>query len=105
VRLPQKLIDLVREHIETYDQLRTLVLIGRHPDREWTATSVEAALSLHSGQGQELLDHLIKSGFLVRLQNRGSDTFRCRPDLALPLRRLTTPTFDGLDAGGHGHGQ
>lgn len=99
MRLPQELVNLVREHIETYEQLQVVVLIGRHPSRDWRAVSVEAALALPSGTGQKLLDHLARSGFLVRSHAGGGEVFRCHPDLALSLTRLTNPVADQVDRG------
>jgi hypothetical protein len=94
-------VNLVREHIETYEQLQTLVMIGRRPDREWTETAIEAALMLPAGKGSELLDHLVTSGLLVRLQGRVGDIFRCHPDLVLALRQLTNPIVEVDDSDGH----
>lgn len=82
--LPEDVRALLYKHIESYEQLETL-LLRREPDVEWTAAGLAARLHV----GAELIE-----GALARLKASGL----VAPTGAAPTRFAYRPASSGLDA-------
>lgn len=82
--LPEDLRDLLREHIESIDQLEALALLRREAPRAWSADDVAATLRLPAPAASAALQHLCTAG-LVALATPGAAEFSYRP-LSAELR-------------------
>ncbi len=63
--VPADVRALLEEHIETYEQLETLLLLRAHPGEWWTPESVGARLGISVGAAARALDEIYGSAFLT----------------------------------------
>jgi|SoiMethySBSTD1v2_1073268.scaffolds.fasta_scaffold3399811_2 predicted transcriptional regulator len=81
--IPAVVRQLLRDHIESYEHLECLLLLGRTHPRSWAVD--EVASELHSGPSivAEALEHLHRAG-LVQTSTTGGPqqfTYTAGPDL------------------------
>ena len=88
-RIPTDVIDVLREHVESYEQLEVLLLLGRSHKREWSVDDVAGQLHLAAAAGSEVLEYLCGAGLLTRCQDPRGDRFRWHPDSSTVLDRLS----------------
>ena len=85
-RVNEELESLLREHIQTYEQLEVLLMLGRDPGHEWRADLVAAGLRLPYMVALEALGYLTRVGLLTHSEE---NLYRCHPDCARALEGLT----------------
>lgn len=83
--LPDDVRALLCEHVESYEQLETLLLLRRERYEEWTVESLAARLHVRVELVETALAHLETSGLVVSTG-------------AAPARFAYRPTSSGLDA-------
>lgn len=68
--LPENVASLLRERIESFEQLEVLLLVRGERERNWTAESVSKILKINVAIAAEALDHLCRKNLLdVRVGN------------------------------------
>jgi hypothetical protein len=67
---------LLREHVETYEQLEVLLLLHRDRNRTWNADAAGTALSLSPEAAADALDHLYGRGLLAMAPSGSARLFR-----------------------------
>lgn len=68
--LPHNVVTLLRERIESFEQLEILLLVHAERQRNWTAETVANALKITVAIATEALDHLCRKSLLdVRVGN------------------------------------
>lgn len=88
--MPEDLHDLLREHVESIDQLEVLALLRREAPRAWSAEDVAARLRLPGPAASAALQHLCSAGLLT-IAALGAREFSYRPvtsDLRDRVERL-----------------
>lgn len=73
---------LLREHVETYEQLEALLLLQRDPKRTWSADAAGAALKISPEAAADALDHLSGRGLLAIAPSGSGRLFRYAPTRA-----------------------
>ena len=63
--LPEDLRELLRQHVESIDQLEVLALLCRESPRSWSVDDVAARLQLPAHAAHTALRHLSSSGLLA----------------------------------------
>jgi hypothetical protein len=61
---------LLREHIESYEHLRILLLLRSHRDRSWSAALAAERLNMAPASAEEALEHLCRRELLDRAESR-----------------------------------
>jgi len=87
-RIPTEVRELLHEHVQTFEQLEVLVLLGREPEREWRLEAIASALHLSVEVGSEAIAYLSTTGLLTPAQQPSGDGFICHPPSARVLRSL-----------------
>jgi hypothetical protein len=85
-RVPQEVADLLREHVQTHEQLETLVWCSREGGPVSEA-GLTAALGIAAPAAAETLHHLATCGVLDRVSDN-PPLYACSPAHAELLRRL-----------------
>ena len=70
-QLPDDVHRLIVEHINSVEQLETLLLLRSEPQRVWTVDEVSHALYTQPAAAQMRLDDLQSRGLLLRGDNSG----------------------------------
>ncbi len=80
---PSRIADDVRvllfEHVHTFEQLETLLLLRKDPTRTWTAAAVSEALNIREDSAEEALVHLGRTDLVVVAGDPRSAQFRYSP--------------------------
>lgn len=76
--VPEDLQDLLREHVESIDQLEVLAQLRREVPRAWSAEDVAARLRLPVSAARAALQHLCSAG-LVTVAPLDAAEFSYRP--------------------------
>ena len=70
--LPEDVQRLLRDNIESYEQLELLLLLRTELDHPWTVEALSARLRIPGSLGSLALDELTKAGF-VEVRARGAE--------------------------------
>jgi hypothetical protein len=65
--LPEGVRRFITRHIDSVEQLETLLLLSRAPDAEWTAGAVAAALYTQPASAERRLASLHEHGLVARV--------------------------------------
>jgi hypothetical protein len=77
--LPDEVATFIRERIETFEQLETLLLLQAQPDRAWTNELVSSELNIAPRLASDALDHLCRCNLLDVRVGEEKVTFRYAP--------------------------
>ena len=66
--VPIEVSAFLRAHIESYEQLETLLLLNSHPTRQWTSADIAATLKVSESEVLDALELLLAAG-LVRVES------------------------------------
>jgi DNA-binding MarR family transcriptional regulator len=87
----------LREHVSSFEELETLLLLARGPHRSWSVQELAAALKLGQDNVQVALDGLLAAGNLVEVSTTpsGIGAYHCAPPPALqPLLERLRVAYD-----------
>jgi hypothetical protein len=76
------------ENVESYEQLQSLLLIAKAPDRKWTAQQVAESSGLTLASAQAVLEHLARRRLLVCRSEGDALVHEYRSDQDEVVRRL-----------------
>lgn len=76
------------ENLESHEQLRSLLLIAKAPDRDWTAQQVADALKLPPASAHDVLQHLSRRSLLKGRGAVDEMLFTYVPEQAAVVQRL-----------------
>jgi len=76
------------ENLESYEQLQSLLLIAKAPDKDWTAKSVAETLRLPSASAHSALEHLSRRRLLNGRGEVDAMLFKYHPEHASVVQRL-----------------
>ncbi len=68
--LPEEVRRFIAEHIDSVEQLETLLLLYQHPERTWDAESVARELRIASVSAGERLEDMTHSGLMARKEGK-----------------------------------
>jgi len=77
--LPEDVCGLLREHIETYEQLEVLLLLRRERDEKWTVAALAARLQVRDELIASALEGLETAGLAVVTGEASATFFTYRP--------------------------
>src|ERR1041384_6664346 len=83
-----ELRQFLRDHIETYDELELLLVIGRDPDKAWSEREIRDMMAAPSTQLGDALARLAATGALLQAGQGSSSTFACAPGMHRPIALL-----------------
>lgn len=87
-RVPTEVVNLLREHVQTYEQLEILVRTGQDPRHAHLIASLLMELNLDPGAGAAAVDHLSDAGLLTIVRDAAGDRVRCHTDASTVVARL-----------------
>lgn len=58
---------LLRDRIDSFEQLEVLLLVGRHQERAWSVQAIAEALRLDTDTAVAALEHLVQKELMVRV--------------------------------------
>jgi hypothetical protein len=77
--VPDDVRVLLFEHIHTFEQIETLLLLRNDPTRSWTASSLSERLKISQENAGETLEHLGRTSLVVVTGQAASAQFRYSP--------------------------
>lgn len=77
IALPDAAKKLLRERIDNFEQLATLISLSREPERLWTDTDVARSIGVATDVAASSLEHLASNGIIEAVTAR---TFRYLPN-------------------------
>ena len=80
--------ELLRSHVDSYEQLEILVLFGRQPGAQLTTPAVASSLTMLEDTAAEGLRQLAVKGLLEPRPGPSGEVFECRPEWTDQLGRL-----------------
>lgn len=86
--IPEEVNRLVADHIVSVEQLETLLMLRREPEREWSAESVKDELRTSILSASERLDDLTRRGFLAVRESADGRRYRYEPASAADRRSV-----------------
>jgi hypothetical protein len=75
-------------HIQTYEQLEALALIGTDSTADWTAAALAVRVPMAEAAAVEALEQLTREGLLVKTATETLDSYRCHAESAAVVGRL-----------------
>jgi hypothetical protein len=87
-RVPTEVVDFLRDHIQTYEQLEVLVRVGRDPRLDHVIASLVMELNLDASAGAAVVSQLSEAGLLTIVPDAAGDRVRCHADAATIVARL-----------------
>jgi hypothetical protein len=95
--LPEVVQRLIREQVRTYEALEMVLLLHRHPDRQWRARDIAEAVRLSEEPTAAVLSELVGQQLIVESGGAGKNTYRLhteRPEVAVAVGQLATAWHD-----------
>ena len=92
--VPTVVANLLREHVQTYEQLEVLVRIGRDALHDHVMASLAMELNLDSAAVIAVVELLADAGLLTVTRDAAGDRVRCSATAAPVVARLAE-VYDG----------
>ena len=81
-RIPADVAQLLRDHVQTYEELEMLLAIARDPEREHSIATLLVTLNLEASAGAGVVEELAKAGVVTITRDAAGGRVRCDPGAA-----------------------